>query len=124
MFQSGMLALLDYRFWLRSEQHRVHMPDRSTNLRGDTEQMTTHTQSAPRQAVIREVGLRDGLKSIATILPTFAKREWIQAAYAAGQREIEVGSLVPAKQLPQLAETAELVDFAKSLPWLFVSVLL
>ncbi|EHP39797.1 hydroxymethylglutaryl-CoA lyase [Cupriavidus basilensis OR16] len=85
--------------------------------------MTTHTQSAPRQAVIREVGLRDGLQSIATILPIFAKREWIQAAYAAGQREIEVGSFVPAKLLPQLADTAELVDFAKSLPGLFVSVL-
>lgn len=85
--------------------------------------MTTHIPSAPRQAVIREVGLRDGLQSIATILPTSAKREWIQAAYAAGQREIEVGSFVPAKLLPQLADTAELVDFAKSLPGLFVSVL-
>ncbi|GAB7543794.1 hydroxymethylglutaryl-CoA lyase [Cupriavidus sp. 8B] len=85
--------------------------------------MTTHTESAPRQTVIREVGLRDGLQSIATILPTSAKREWIQAAYAAGQREIEVGSFVPAKLLPQLADTAELVDFARSLPGLFVSVL-
>ncbi|GAB7548469.1 hydroxymethylglutaryl-CoA lyase [Cupriavidus sp. CuC1] len=85
--------------------------------------MTTHTESAPRQAVIREAGLRDGLQSIVTILPTSAKREWIQAAYAAGQREIEVGSFVPAKLLPQLADTAELVDFAKSLPGLFVSVL-
>lgn len=85
--------------------------------------MTTHTEFAPRRAVIREVGLRDGLQSIATVLPTRAKREWIQAAYAAGQREIEVGSFVPAKLLPQLADTAELVDFAKSLPGLFVSVL-
>lgn len=85
--------------------------------------MTTHAEFAPRRAVIREVGLRDGLQSIATILPTSAKREWIQAAYAAGQREIEVGSFVPAKLLPQLANTAELVDFARSLPGLFVSVL-
>jgi len=77
----------------------------------------------PRGAVIREVGLRDGLQSIATILPTERKREWIRAAHAAGQREIEVGSFVPARLLPQLADTAQLVGFARSLPGLFVSVL-
>jgi hydroxymethylglutaryl-CoA lyase len=77
----------------------------------------------PRNAVIREVGLRDGLQSIATVLPTEHKREWIRAAHAAGQREIEVGSFVPARLLPQLADTAELVSFAKTLPGLFVSVL-
>src|SRR5262245_61090431 len=38
-------------------------------------------------------------------------------------REIEVGSFVPAKLLPQLADTAELLAFAKTLPDLFVSVL-
>ncbi len=43
--------------------------------------------------------------------------------YAAGQREIEVGSFVPARLLPQLADTAELVAFAKTLPGLFASVL-
>ncbi len=77
----------------------------------------------PRAAVIREVGLRDGLQSIATVLPTEHKRQWIRAAHAAGQREIEVGSFVPARLLPQLADTAELVSFAKTLPGLFVSVL-
>jgi hydroxymethylglutaryl-CoA lyase len=77
----------------------------------------------PRAAVIREVGLRDGLQSIATVLPTEHKREWIRAAHAAGQREIEVGSFVPARLLPQLADTAELVSFAKTLPGLFISVL-
>lgn len=77
----------------------------------------------PRTAVIREVGLRDGLQSIATVLSTAQKREWISAAHAAGQREIEVGSFVPARLLPQLADTAELVAFAKTLPGLFVSVL-
>ena len=77
----------------------------------------------PPMAVIREVGLRDGLQSINTILPTAQKRDWIQAAYAAGQREIEVGSFVPARLLPQLADTAELVAFAKTLPGLFTSVL-
>lgn len=84
--------------------------------------MTTLPQ-LPTYAVIREVGLRDGLQSIQTLLPTERKTEWIRAAYEAGQREIEVGSFVPARLLPQLADTAELVAFAKTLPGLFVSVL-
>ncbi|MBS0343001.1 MAG: hydroxymethylglutaryl-CoA lyase [Proteobacteria bacterium] len=77
----------------------------------------------PQHAVIREVGLRDGLQSIQTVLPTQRKIDWIRAAYEAGQREIEVGSFVPARLLPQLADTAELVAFARTLPGLFVSVL-
>ncbi|WP_028220631.1 hydroxymethylglutaryl-CoA lyase [Paraburkholderia oxyphila] len=79
--------------------------------------------SFPERAVIREVGLRDGLQSIQTVLPTARKCEWLRAAHAAGLREIEVGSFVPARLLPQLADTAELVDFARRLPGLFVSVL-
>lgn len=81
------------------------------------------TASYPTTAVIREVGLRDGLQSIQTILPTALKKAWIREAYGAGQREIEVGSFVPARLLPQLADTAELVTFAKDFPGLFVSVL-
>ncbi len=77
----------------------------------------------PTQAVIREVGLRDGLQSLQTILPTARKREWLAAAHAAGQREIEVGSFVPARLLPQLADTAELLAYAKTLPGLKASVL-
>jgi len=73
--------------------------------------------------VIREVGLRDGLQSIARIVPTAQKQEWIRDAYAAGQREIEVGSFVPARLLPQLADTEELIAFARTLPGLCVSVL-
>ena len=64
--------------------------------------------SFPANVAIREVGLRDGLQSIPSILPTERKIEWIGDAYAAGQREIEVGSFVPARLLPQLADTAEL----------------
>ena len=77
----------------------------------------------PARAVIREVGLRDGLQAIARTLPTEQKKAWLHGAHAAGQREIEVGSFVPAKYLPQLADTAELVAFARTLPGLYVSVL-
>ena len=85
--------------------------------------MATVPAMNPPTITIREVGLRDGLQSIARTLPTARKLAWIAAAYAAGQREIEVGSFVPPRLLPQLADTAELVAFAKTLPGLVVSVL-
>src|ERR1700733_9892936 len=98
-------------------------PRRHTVRRQSGDNMTVPSARLPRSAVIREVGLRDRLQSIATILPTHRKIEWIRTAYEAGQREIEVGSFVPARLLPQLADTAELVAFASTLPELFVSVL-
>jgi hydroxymethylglutaryl-CoA lyase len=79
--------------------------------------------AAMTRVVVREVGLRDGLQSIDRVVPTAHKLEWIRDAHAAGEREIEVGSFVPARLLPQLADTAELVAFAKTLPGTFVSVL-
>ncbi len=74
-------------------------------------------------AILREVGLRDGLQSLARVVATAHKLEWIRDAYDAGVREIEVGSFVPARQLPQLADTARLVETARSLPGLVTSVL-
>lgn len=72
---------------------------------------------------ISEVGLRDGLQSIAPIMPTAAKKAWITALAAAGIPEIEVGSFVPAALLPQLADTAELVAHARRIDGLAVAVL-
>lgn len=73
--------------------------------------------------VISEVGLRDGLQSIRPVLPTEVKMSWIRAEAQAGVREIEVGSFVPPKLLPQLADTAELVRFARTIPGLTVAAL-
>lgn len=72
---------------------------------------------------ISEVGPRDGLQSIKTIMPLKAKKKWISAAADAGVPEIEVGSFVPAHILPQLADTAELVAHALTIPNLTVAVL-
>ena len=81
-------------------------------------------QKTPSSTVtLREVGLRDGLQSIPSILSTEHKLAWIAAAHAAGLRELEVGSYVPARLLPQLADTAELVAFAETLPGMVTSVL-
>jgi hydroxymethylglutaryl-CoA lyase len=79
--------------------------------------------SRPDPVIVREVGLRDGLQILPRVLPTAHKLAWIRAAHAAGLREIEVGSFVPAKLLPQLADTAELVAYAKTLSGLRPSVL-
>jgi len=73
--------------------------------------------------LVSEVGPRDGLQSIATVMSLEAKKAWIDAEAAAGVREIEVGSFVPAKLLPQLADTAELVEHARTIPGLSVAVL-
>ncbi len=63
--------------------------------------------------LISEVGPRDGLQSINTVMPTEAKCRWIDALAASGLREIEVGSFVSPKLLPQMADTAQVVQHAK-----------
>ena len=82
--------------------------------------MASETQ---RDIEISEVGPRDGLQSIAPIMATEHKKAWITALAEAGLPEIEVGSFVPAKVLPQLADTAELVAHARGIPGLSVAVL-
>lgn len=73
--------------------------------------------------LISEVGPRDGLQSVAATMPTDSKLRWIDALHAAGVREIEVASFVPAKLLPQMADAAEVVRHAITLPGLTVMAL-
>ena len=73
--------------------------------------------------LISEVGPRDGLQSVKATMPTADKLRWISALHAAGLREIEVGSFVPARLLPQLADTAAVVAHALTLPGLTVLAL-
>ncbi|MGQ2996112.1 hydroxymethylglutaryl-CoA lyase [Variovorax sp.] len=73
--------------------------------------------------LISEVGPRDGLQSVAATMPTDYKLRWIDALHAAGVREIEVASFVPAKLLPQMADAAEVVRHAITLPGLTVMAL-
>ena len=63
--------------------------------------------------LISEVGPRDGLQSVKAIMPTAAKLRWIDALAAAGLREIEVASFVPAQLLPQMADAAQVVQHAR-----------
>lgn len=73
--------------------------------------------------LISEVGPRDGLQSVKATMPTADKLRWIDALHAAGVREIEVASFVPAKLLPQMADAAEVVRHAVTLPGLVVMAL-
>ena len=73
--------------------------------------------------LISEVGPRDGLQSITTVMPTAAKHRWIAALAAAGVPEIEVGSFVPARLLPQMADIQQVVAQALTLPGLRVAAL-
>jgi hydroxymethylglutaryl-CoA lyase len=75
------------------------------------------------EILVSEVGPRDGLQSISRVMPFEAKCAWIDAEHAAGVREIEVGSFVSATLLPQLADTAAVVEHALTLPGLTVAVL-
>ena len=81
------------------------------------------TRGGGLDVLVSEVGPRDGLQSIGSIMPLAHKKAWIAAEAAAGVREIEVGSFVPARLLPQLADTAEVVRYAKTLPGVSVAVL-
>ncbi len=79
--------------------------------------------ASPPQILVSEVGPRDGLQSVKATMPTAHKRAWIDALHAAGLREIEVGSFVPAKLLPQMADVAEVVRHALAKPGLTVMAL-
>ena len=79
--------------------------------------------TTPDAVTVREVGLRDGLQILVRTVPTAHKIAWLKGAHAAGLRHVEVGSFVPPKLMPQMADTAELVAAGLALPGAVVSVL-
>ena len=56
------------------------------------------------RVLLREVGLRDGLQLVSTVLDTEKKLDWCRGAAAAGLAEIEATSFVPAHVIPQFAD--------------------
>ena len=71
-----------------------------------------NARASEPEVLISEVGPRDGLQSVNATMPTAQKFRWIDALVASGLREIEVGSFVPAKLLPQMADAADVVRHA------------
>jgi len=71
----------------------------------------------------REVGLRDGIQSIKTFVPTSEKIRWIQEEAAAGMPNMQVCSFVPPKLLPQFSDAAEVAGAALEIEGLWVCAL-
>lgn len=72
---------------------------------------------------VREVGLRDGLQMVGTILTTAQKLEWCRRMVEAGVREIEVTSFVPPKVVPQFADAVDVARGALSIDGLHAAAL-
>lgn len=70
-----------------------------------------------------EVGPRDGLQMAKARMATADKVRWIGALHAAGLPEIEVGSFVPARVIPQLADTPEVLAACRPLPGIRIMAL-
>ncbi len=73
--------------------------------------------------LVCEVGPRDGLQMAKTRMATSAKIAWIAAIAAAGIQEIEVGSFVPARVIPQMADTDDVVRASIGLPGTSITAL-
>lgn len=76
-----------------------------------------------KDVTVVEVGPRDGLQSVVQTMETPAKLAWIDALAAAGLDHIQVGSFVSTRALPQMADCAEVVAHALTIPGLRISVL-
>jgi hydroxymethylglutaryl-CoA lyase len=67
-------------------------------------------QGLPKRIHLMEVGPRDGLQIERTVLEPALKAEMIDRLTAAGISEIECGSFVNPKAVPQMATTSEVLD--------------
>ena len=94
-------------------------PDEVPEMSAQSKSTSTSTPTI----TIVEVGPRDGLQILKSIMPTADKKRWIAAAAAAGVREIEVCSFVPASVVPGMADAAEIVRYARTIPGLLTTAL-
>jgi hydroxymethylglutaryl-CoA lyase len=74
------------------------------------------------RVIVCEVGPRDGLQMAHSRMPTATKIRWIEALAASGLPEIEVGSFVPARVIPQMSDTDTVVRAVKDLPTIIVAL--
>jgi hydroxymethylglutaryl-CoA lyase len=79
--------------------------------------------SAQDSVVVCEVGPRDGLQMAQGRMATDVKLRWIRQLADAGLREIEVGSFVSPRLVPQMADTGEVVRGALAIEGLTVCAL-
>ncbi|MGD2097336.1 MAG: hydroxymethylglutaryl-CoA lyase [Desulfobacterales bacterium] len=77
----------------------------------------------PSRVVVEEQGLRDGLQSEKTPLPTVKKLELIDMLIDAGVRRIQVTSFVNPRLIPQMADAEALCAGLKAQPGVIFSAL-
>jgi len=75
------------------------------------------------KVTLSEVSPRDGLQPIAGFVPTETKIALVRALHAAGITRMEVGSFVSPRAIPQMADTADVLQVAKQLDGLECTVL-
>jgi len=73
------------------------------------------SDSASDWVTVREVGLRDGLQLVPSVLPTEDKLAWLQAEAGTGIRAFEVTSFVSATVMPQFADAEAMARQAPEL---------
>lgn len=78
--------------------------------------MSATDSARPKSVRIFEVGPRDGLQNESAILPVEQRVELIERLVAAGAKDIEIGSFVHPKWIPQLADTEEVAKQLKRAP--------
>lgn len=77
----------------------------------------------PERVHLMEVGPRDGLQIEPVVVSAADKAEMIRQLVAAGLTEIECGSFVNPKAVPQMATTSEVLDLAGRAPGVAYRVL-
>ena len=75
------------------------------------------------KAQVREVGPRDGIQMVRTILTAAQKLRWIAQEAAAGVRHFEATSFVPPSVIPQFADAAEVARGALAVAGIEAAVL-
>ena len=74
------------------------------------------TLALPASMRVVEVGMRDGLQSVRSTIPTQDKLRLVESILASGVTEIEVASFAHPKVLPQLADAEALLAAVPRLP--------
>ncbi|KAI1923976.1 hypothetical protein LOZ65_003168 [Ophidiomyces ophidiicola] len=82
-----------------------------------TRSLSTENRLSPDFVRIVEVGPRDGLQNEKKAIPVKTKIELIERLSKTGVKTLEAGSFVPAKWVPQMASTSDIMKhFLKSPP--------
>lgn len=76
-----------------------------------------------RDILVRDVGPRDGLQLVKTVLATETKLDWLRADIAAGVPEIEVCSFVPPHVIAQFADAVDVATAAAAMDGMVASAL-